>query len=460
MAIVAIENKVQSIPSVELMRLLGASSSRGSDNLIGQFGSGFLYSLALLARHGLLERLKVCLGNDVYTFSTVLHEVTDSAKDAVSCWEIVMKKQNGATIPLNIDTRFGELDWHSPELALREFISNAIDGARTFDGTNDSVKINLLPDTQQGRAKTDTIRVFVPTTSNMDSYVRNIYDYFICLRPGYDSEQSILPKFNQGPARIYRKGVFVGEFGDKSLFNYNLNVELKESRNVDSYHAAERACQAIARCADPHIVKTYIEYLTEGNNDCWESTFSTWTMKWCLGHNTESGKNAWATGVQAALGSDTVIVENETTGRMVTAKGRETVKASGDLAEVLKLGGLKSADQVLNHHELNGHDICPPTPTVRRVFENVWKTMTDFQVTAGKKKPDVKCYRQNTVSAGASLGYYRDDTVFIRTDIADDPGHQLLQVIIEEISHHITGAMDCTRDFQDFAFRLVAILMS
>ena len=64
---------------------------------------------------------------------------------------------------------------------------------------------------------------------------------------------------------------------------------------------------------------------------------------------------------------------------------------------------------------------------------------------------------------GQTLGYYRDNTVFINQDIAGQGAlqtgwhnltQQLLTTAMEEVVHHVTGAVDFSRDLQDFILNL------
>lgn len=461
MPILMIRNAVKAVPSVELMRLLGASSSRGSDNLIGQFGSGFLYSLAVLARHNLLESLKVCLGTDVYTFSRKTHAVTDSAGVQADRFEIVMRKQGGATIPLGIDVQFGAMDWTCATMAIRELVSNAIDGARSFDSTTKSVVIESLPESTSTRAKAGVITIYVRTTPEIDRYITDIKKTFLCLNADYAGVQ-VFHNVDGGGARIYRKGVLVGTFGDRSLFHYDLaSVKLKESRNVDSYEAEQQAVRAIMTGTDEDVMQQYLTkaVLSRNESPYWETNFNLWTTRHYAHHGAPESKAAWKAAVHAAVGN-AVICEVESVERVVAAKGRQTIRASGDVADALKAGGLEDSSTILDRHELLGHDITPANANVLTVFKRVWAMCVDYGVTMSKPMPGCYCFRQNTASEGGRLGYYEDSAVYIRTDIQDDQGIMLLQTMIEEVSHHITGASDMTRDFQDFAFRLAAMLMS
>ncbi len=172
MPFLMVENRVNSIPSVELLRMLGASTSRGNDNRIGFFGSGTPYALALLARYGLLESLKICLGKEVYTFHTVDRVVKDANGERSIQSELRMQKQGGASWDLNLSTAFGAVDWQNVTLAIRELISNALDGAESFDGTYNSVVIDptISEEGRNTRAKDGVIRIYVKMTPDIEEY--------------------------------------------------------------------------------------------------------------------------------------------------------------------------------------------------------------------------------------------------------------------------------------------------
>lgn len=460
--ILKIQNKVKSIPSVELLRLLGASSSRGVQENIGQFGSGFPYMLAVVARDNVevFRSLKVCMGKDVFTYDYKIHETKDSRGETSKHAEIVMVKQNGPKANTGIDIGFGALDWTSVTMGVRELISNAIDGSRSFDGTTNHVTVELLPDSAFTRAKDGYITVYMKTTPEIERYVRDLHKYFICLLPEYTGKK-VLVNYDGGPARVYRKGVLVGEFGNKSLFHYDLSdINLKESRNVDSYEAKQRACQAIMRGSDESIMKVFIDgaILNREDSSFWESEFSEYDIKWNNIYATEQSKKTWKSAVHASVG-DSVIAENDVAARMVVAKGKRVIRVAGDIAKALEAGGLKSSAQVLDVHELQGNEIVPATANTVQVFNRVWNTCEGLGVTLSKSKPGCFGFVQNTISEGAKFGYYDNGNIYIRSDISEDHGANLLQTVIEEVSHHITGASDMTRDFQDFAFKLVALMM-
>ncbi len=64
-------------------------------------------------------------------------------------------------------------------------------------------------------------------------------------------------------------------------------------------------------------------------------------------------------------------------------------------------------------------------------------------------------------------GFYRDGLVFINSDLAGSASltnereglsNRLLKVALEEVSHHVTGSTDTSRDFQDYLLDLAVKL--
>ncbi len=186
-----IENRTNSVPSFEMLRMLGASGSRGDESKIGQFGSGVPNSLALFARHGILNGVKVCLSEDVYTFNLKAHAVKDGNYRNVVLEEICIKKQNGGTCNLNISTEFGGIDWTDLTMGVREFVSNAYDGNHDSFGSYDGVRIEIVED-NQARKKTGTVRVFIPLTPAIQEYYDNLSKYFLMASPYYDSSIRVI----------------------------------------------------------------------------------------------------------------------------------------------------------------------------------------------------------------------------------------------------------------------------
>jgi hypothetical protein len=456
-----IENRCETIPSVDYLVSLGSTTSRGDENKIGMFGSGTVYAIALLARKGMLDKTKICLGKTVFTGEVYSKELTDSRGNVNNEEFIRLKQQNGPTYNLNLSVKFGGVEWNKAEYALREFISNACDGAESFDGTYSTVRIEskMIESPTILRAKDGFVRVYVPITNEVEDYVDNIHDYFICLKPQYNNTIEIYPNIWGGPAKIYRKGVLVGQLGEKSLFHYNLsNIDLKESRVVDSYEAKSKAAKALYTCKNQKIYEKFLEEIVVGNHadDYWESSFEAYYLSPDSYYNSEDVQkpidDTWQSATQKIIG-DSILCENELTSTIVARKGYNPIRVDNTYHRLLKSARMKTVADILNIHEIAGREVIPASQNTLEVFNKVWQHLEKLEMLAGKSKPKVMCYHSNNMCEDP-YGYYKDETCFIRSDISEDKGECLTNVMLEEIAHFITNAHDHTREFQEFAFKV------
>ena len=121
-----------------------------------------------------------------------------------------------STEDLGFVMTYGEKDWGDIALALREFVSNAIDRAIREHGDWRSVKIEIVDETRV-RAKRDHTRVFLPLTPEVLDFYNNLGRWFLHFSEPESLDKAILPKANRNlgdrkAAVIYRRGVRVREF--------------------------------------------------------------------------------------------------------------------------------------------------------------------------------------------------------------------------------------------------------
>ncbi len=72
----------------------------------------------------------------------------------------------------------------------------------------------------------------------------------------------------------------------------------------------------------------------------------------------------------------------------------------------------------------------------------------------GKDKPPIKCFRKVMNGGTVIRGFLRDGIVYVNEDLAQGTSVELRQTVLEEVAHYLTGSKDCTRDLQDWAFKL------
>lgn len=460
MSFLMIENSVNTVPSIDMLCTLGASGSRGSVGQIGQFGSGFPYSIALFAREKLISEIKLCLGKEVYTFLTenVGNKLGTGEDFAMS--KIVMKKQNGGKYPLNISTGFGEIDWTSVDMGIREFVSNALDGSMQSYGDYSHVDIRMVDD-NQCRAKDGTIRMFIPADSDVRRYFDVLKTRFLMLGINYDPEQTIIPNYDN-ETRFYRKGVLVGTLPNKGLFHYNVpTLELKESRNLDKWSAIQAAGHAIL-LSNQTTIETFLRSHKAGDKNLETSIDAYYVCitdcAYKIREKAEKNKQTWMKAFKNVFG-DVAISDDKRIIETVNKQGHLAVLVNEKLCSILTDKGVTKAESLLNNHEILGREISEPTNDVNKALLTLWNKLESHKLTNGKRIPKAKCFTQHMIGESQTLGFYEDGTVYIHEDISKDKGLMLEQTMLEEIAHYVTGSTDNSRDFQDYAFRVAATFM-
>jgi hypothetical protein len=461
-----IENKVSHIPDIDILCTLGESTSRGNNETIGQFGTGFIFTLADFAREGILEQCKICFGLDVYTPYLESSKAYDSAGNIREIKKIGLKKQNGGKFPLNVSIGFGEMDWHGVGMGVRELFSNAIDGAITFDGTLNSFKYERVHD-NQCNAKKGTIRVYIPLTDEVIDYMEEIEQNFICIKSGYDQNARVISKSIPSPCSIYRKGVRVYQSSMNSLFDYNIpDIEINEARKIDPSQARTAAAKALMlHSRDNQMDKFFRETLFQKVGDkVWEDGINHWDINphYFNSDNCANAITRMGNALTRILGGN-VLSQNPLQNIMLANKGLTgVIPKSDDIYNIFSLcQHIKKAKDILSDAEALGNTVIPPTQRVLNVRDNIWKKLVKRNLTNGRDLPLVHCFNSAVSSGGQTFGYVSPDysQIYIHEDISEDNGVKLYDTMLEEIGHYVTKSEDFTRDLQSFFINLSARLM-
>lgn len=491
---------------VEAFTLMGASTSRDADNAIGKFGTGNKHGVVTCLRHGLSP--VIYPGNDRLEFSVRPHEVdTGLGKKTFNHVQYTHGSSKGKDLGWVVE--LGADDWATVDLALREFVSNALDRAlaedenqfwqgyaqqKGFTGElnydereewNEALKnyrvscpkfwekvLVEVVNENQVRAKRGTTRVFVPLNDKVLDFYNNLGKWFLHFSEPELLNKVILPKGgrNLGDRRaavVYRRGVRVREFESSevpSLFDYNLeNLKLDESRRVDDWYVRMEAARAIAR-ADQETLQTVFQAFLE-DKKVWELGFDSYGLNY-IAHDPklkEAQEKAWKGAFEAVAGTDAVISTADG-GSQAARKGYRVVKTSEAFVEVAGKLGIMTPDKVLSDDDKHGRQIFDSTPDADAAVDFCWGLIVKYGMTNGRERPLVKTFRKVMEGESQTLGFYRDKTVFINQDIAGNGSltlgwhgitQQLFVTAAEECLHHSTGATDNSRDFQDAILNLM-----
>lgn len=464
--------------------VLGVSLADTSDHagVIGQFGSGNKNAVAVCLRHELSPI--VFAGTLKLEFFTRPQTVADNqaSKDfARVCVRYggsdpITGASRSSTEDLGFVLDFGKHDWGELSLALREFISNAIDRSIREKGDWSGVKIEIV-DENQVRAKRDHTRVFLPLSTEVLEFYNYLGRWFLHFSEPESLDKAILPKRNRNlgdrkAAVIFRRGVRVREFESsdtESLFDYNLNdLSIDESRKASDWDVRHHCGRALAN-ADKNILAILFDRLLNSDEPAWEFGFDLYSLQPSFRDSTEveeQRRQNWQEAFLAVAGGDAVLT-GEGSVDQLERKGFKPVKAPENLVNAASRYGVQTPATVLSADELSGRLVSDATPDAQAALDVVWQVVVGCGLNNGKQKPPVKCF-SSILDGGTMLnGYYREGVVYINRDLAGSgslvAGRQalserLLKVALEELVHFVTEATDQSRDFQDYLLDLAVKL--
>lgn len=415
---------------VEAFTMFGVSSSRGEEGAIGQFGSGAKHAVLLCLRYGLSP--EIYLGEEKLTFRS--EKFTLRGKEYSSIFYTYREQEHKLSYVLE----FGALDWTDIGMALREFISNAIDNG----GGEWSVSISST-------ACSDSYStcIYVPLTPSVEQYFAEKEKYFLHFQK-LDHLQTV-PNIGKRACRIYRKGVFVRELEDaaNSLFHYNYGEDLKidECRNLDDTRAKTHIATYFS--SREQLVRMMFRVFRD-NIKCMERDLP------YVGLNGKpSWKDWWKEETCGALiCSDSS--ENSEMVQKVINNGYTVIALPHGWYSELKRCGVQDYRAGLSEADYNNvvEVTCPPSLTER--VASVHKLLNEKFMTNGKPMPKVRCFEGHSKPDGSRVCGFcsmATGTIWISNENLES-----ISTILEELGHHYTGCADETRAFQDFAFTVAA----
>jgi hypothetical protein len=455
------------IAPVEGFLTLGISTTRncGVNGTIGQFGSGSKMAVGVLLRAGL--KVVVYCGKTRLDFYTRDDEVNDGlVRTPIKRVMCKMGGTSSRTVDLNYTLDFGSIDWLEVGMALREFISNAID--RTIREENgefipalqDGRLVVAAVDDAKVRARDDCTRVYIEMNDDVQRYLMELPKRFLHFSKRPEQvKQSMLSKNRGGPVVVYRAGVFVREIEQRetAVYDYNFKVDelqIDESRNSSEY-AIKAAIARLYRTATTAELVPVFETMVAQTPVFEDSLDSDYIISRWDEPKAEQKKN-WRAAWQKVAADAVMCGPSNTVCEFVARKGYSIRQLrSAGIVEAAARFGIRTDASVLSDTEQKGREKLPATKAAEAAVTTVWGWLVALDMTDGKDRPPVGCFKDHMNGGSRMLGFCDETGVYLAEDHASGVTKMVLKTALEEISHWITGATDCSRDFQDFLLRVI-----
>jgi hypothetical protein len=455
------------VAPIEGFTVFGLSSTRKDNNeqLIGQFGSGNKHAINLLLRKGAAPH--VFLGKRHLQFFAKPAVMQDELGS--TDYMTVNINDDGKITDLGFALEYGEIDWKNLSMALREFVSNAIDRTiREFNSYKHDDLIVEMVEIPEG--KEGVTRIFVPVDTDVSKFYAELPIRFLQFSGSGNISKSIIRKVppkvevslgnpedtrsgeGDRQPRIYRNGVYIRQHGELGLFDYNFGRDLKidESRNLSDYHVREAAFKLLQKCGSVDDWMHLFEHITNNpKSSFFEANFMYYSHHPITDETIVRVKEAWQRTVGAAV---LLKCSNLITADFVHRKGYVPVGVcSESWFSFLNNCGVKTDQDILTSDERDGKVVSVKTVDVNEVFESVWARLWGCNlIPFGCEKPELCCFDLPANGETKLNGEYRNGKVYIHKDIADGKSKLLYKVMLEEVAHHITGSDDRSYDIQEF----------
>jgi hypothetical protein len=463
------------VAPVEGFTVFGVSTTRlaGASQTIGEKGSGSKHGITLLLRNDILP--EVYAGTLKMEFFTKPLPVNDGLMEHTYS-QVWVKyggtdsdgKQRSATKDLSFTLDHASFDWTEVAMALREFVSNALDRTFRETGKFDEVVVDVVDKPRAIRGGKHTA-VFIPLTPDVQKFYRELPKRFLHFQEADKLGQKVLLKAGRNltegreTTMVYKKGVFVREFAQDelpSLYDYNLDdLRLDESRNVDDYAIKSAVSRVMADATVETLIPVFKSLLA--GDKTFEAGLDSYYLKdqWASEEVKKNRKEQWSKAWDAVVGSEGVAVSDKPNlANMVSKKGyKPAVIKSEAWFSALEANGIQTDTKVLTDAEKKGKTTGPATPDMEEAVNRVWNVLESFSMLNGRSKPPVFSFTEIMEGESYRLGYYSpsEKAVYLHTELSGGQSHMILQTALEEVVHHVTGAGDMSRDLQDYLFRLV-----
>jgi hypothetical protein len=305
---------------LRLLELMGASTKDG-ENTIGMFGTGWKYGLALALR----RKMKVIVfsGEQKIEFSKMPEHIRGTLFHRVA-FSINGKRRRKTSMT----TLLGESDWHDEWMFVREVVANAFDegGFRLQRVSVDQTEPVGVP---------GTTRVYMSVKPRIREILDNMEHYIRRHGALESNDHGKLFAPIGKKCRIYKRGIFVKELDQPSLYDYDLtDLKLTESRSADSWDIKREIRETLtaASVSVRRNVLSEVEKAKAEDRLLFESDvdFYDWDRE---------AQKAWSEAFTEEFGEEAVLCEgSQTVVESIKGLGKRAVTLPEKVAQVLRKG--------------------------------------------------------------------------------------------------------------------------
>ena len=414
--------KIKSKGEIEVgaFTLIGASTKRGSDALIGQYGSGNKYSIASLLRNNLL--FNVFSGEEEIKFTTKKQEFRNTSFETICV--------NG--VETSLTTTMGGEEWDDSFSYIREIYSNALD--------EDSDAMLELTEDVEGEEGYTTF--FIQATKEVTDFYNNVFNYFCTNNPNvlHSSTSGSIYPAEDNNIRLFRKGILCHKnVKEKSLFHYNGDFKINESRVLsDEWDARYKVGQIWQSCTDEKLIKQLLLGLHGGNAGFYEH-------KMILSEYL-SFSEAWSNVVSdlkfVGVEHVNMFEKKDVKGRIVLPfEMLKKLRAKFPHIDVL---GVSSTSTVKIESE-------PSDKLVNKVLDALSLLYSTEYSNRFRGEPKIKYF---TFEDSDTLAEADNGEIHLSIKMDTLSVDEVAKIIIEENEHNLSGFGDETRAFQNHLFNL------
>ena len=248
----------------------------------------------------------------------------------------------------------------------------------------------------------------------------------------------------------------IDQYAAEILFDYNLNdLRVDESRNVDDYQCRNAAAKAMAKASPGSPCGQWMRSF-RGGTSYWEHQFGGYELKPAWGESEEAiaaRKANWNKALEL-VGDSVVLAVKDGPVETLARKGYDPLEVPETVVRAAEEYGCATPSKILSADELDGLEAFEPTPDAVAALDWVWEQVVLAGMDDGKAMPPIRCFRKVMNGGVVVRGFLRDGVVYVNEDSATGASVELRQTVLEEVAHYLTGSKDCTRDLQDWAFKL------